>query len=300
MGCEAQLERSFINMKKSLLISGAVLGALTIGSQGVNADTTDSLPVITQSDKSGLSDENGDSTLPPLSDTTTTVSSDTSSAGTVVDGGGQSGVTPAQTTPSGDQDSNSTLPDENASSSSSSSQVTPEVPSEPVTPETPAESTTPSEPVTPVDPTTPAEPASSNEQPAPDVPDQLPTNGLAPVAVPLTAETPDVNEQGQLNQVAPVQVASTNQFEAPVVPTHVATVPSVARAVQQYNDAVNTGDQEKVEKAKQDVDKAVEKALPKTGVSKSTSVSLLGAFGALSALLVGMAYKMRLRAKKIQ
>lgn len=300
MGCEAQLERSFINMKKSLLISGAVLGALTIGSQGVNADTTDSLPVITQSDNSGLSDENGDSTLPPLSDTTTTTSSDTSSAGTVVDGGDQSDVTPAPTTPIGNQDSNSTLPDENVSSSSSSSQVTPEAPSEPVTP---AEPTTPSEPATPAEPITPAETAPSNEQPAPAVPvvsDQLPTNGLAPVTVPLTAETPDVNEQGQLNHVAPVQVASTDQYEAPVVPTHVATVPSVARAVQQYNDAVNTGDQEKVEKAKQAVDKAVEKALPKTGVSKSMSVSLLGAFGALSALLVGMAYKMRLRAKKIQ
>lgn len=284
-------------MKKSLLISGAVLGALTIGSQGVNADTTDNLPVITQSDNSGFSDENGDSTLPPLSDTTSTNSSDTGSAGTVADGGDQSDVTPAPTPSTGDQDSNSTLPDENAGSSS---EVTPEVPSEPATP---VEPTAPSEPVTPSEPVIPAEPAPSNEQPAPDVPvvsDQLPTNGLAPVAVPLTAETPDVNEQGQLNQVAPVQVASSDQFEAPVVPNQVATVPSVARAVQQYNDAVNTGDQEKVEKAKQDVNKAVEKALPKTGVSKSTSVGLLGAFGALSALLVGIDYKMRLQAKKIR
>ncbi|WP_141563000.1 serine-rich aggregation substance UasX, partial [Leuconostoc citreum] len=122
---------------------------------------------------------------------------------------------------------------------------------------------------------------------------KLPDNGKAPTPVPLTPTTPDVNDKGQLNQVTPVQVQQPSQGQAPVVPEHVASVPSVARAVQEYNAQLSQNDNDAtkapVADAKKKVDEAVKKALPKTGVEKKQSnVGVLGVV--LTALGSGLGF----------
>lgn len=102
-----------------------------------------------------------------------------------------------------------------------------------------------------------------------------------------------MNDKGQLNQVAPVEVAQPNQGQAPVVPAQVATVPSVARAVQSYNATLSNNNsdatQAPVVEAKKQVDEAVQQALPKTGVREQrSSVGIVGV--ALTALASGLAF----------
>lgn len=277
-------------VKKTLLISGAVLGALAIGSQSISADTvevndgtetTTSQPAA-QSVESGSgsvtlpatdtqSDSSIDNNVDSDSQTPSTENSGSVDDGTTVDNSEQTVVTDDTAAQSGS--SNSTDSEETTEPSSS-------------TENTDAENTN-------IESNISNSQVSSGESSTVVNDDVLPTNGKVPETVPLTATTPDVNENGQLNQVTPVAVQQPVQGQAPVVPEQVATVPSVARAVQAYNEtlATNNNDatQTPVVDAKKKVEEAVQKALPKTGVREQKSgVGVIGAL--LAALASGLAF----------
>lgn len=277
-------------VKKTLLISGAVLGALAIGSQSVSADTvevndgtetTTSQPAAqsVESDSGSVtlpaadsqSDSSADNNVDSNLQTPSTENSASVDDGTTVDNSDQTVVTDDTTGQSGS--SSSTNSEETTEPNSSTENIDTENAS--------IESNTSNSQV------------SSDESSTVVNDDVLPTNGKTPEIVPLTATTPDVNENGQLNQVTPVAVQQPVQGQAPVVPEQVATVPSVARAVQAYNEtlATNNNDatQTSVVDAKKKVEEAVQKALPKTGVREQKSgVGVIGAL--LAALASGLAF----------
>ena len=272
-------------LKKTILVSGAVLGALTFGSQAVHADTVD----VNDGTSTGTSQpstqpsDTGSTTLPPAN---TGTGSNTGNSGS---GTNQSGVDDGTTIDNGssssstDNGSNSSSTDDKGNGSNSSSTDDKGNGSNSSSTDDKGNGSNSS--------STDDKGNGSNSSNTDD--DKLPNNGKAPDVVPLTPTTPDVNDKGQLNQVAPVPVAQPNQGQAPVVPEQVATVPSVARAVEAYNATLSSNNsdatQAPVIEAKKKVDDAVLKALPKTGVrQKQSSVSVLGI--ALTALASGLAF----------
>ncbi|GDZ82881.1 hypothetical protein LCIT_01230 [Leuconostoc citreum] len=294
-------------LKQTLLVSGAVLGALIFGSQAVSADTVD----VNDGTNTGTAQpstqpsDTGSTTLPPAqsgsnSDTNSGTDGSSSNAnnsgvddGTHVDKGGSSS--------SGSDDkgngSNSSSTDDKGNGSNSSS--TDDKGNGSNSPSTDDKgngsnsSSTDDKGNGSNSSSTDDKGNGSNSSSTDD--NKLPNNGKAPDVVPLTPTTPDVNDKGQLNQVAPVPVAqpTQGQAQAPVVPEQVATVPSVARAVEAYNATLSSNNsdatQAPVIEAKKQVDDAVLKALPKTGVrQKQSSVSVLGV--ALTALASGLAF----------
>ena len=279
-------------LKRSILLSGAVLGALAFGSQTVHADTS-TISGPTQTSGSGFSD-NDDSQLPPANTNTgntgnTGTPSGTSGASQSTDGNPASG-TPVPT-PSDNQTNGSTLPVSQSGSATSGTNAPSSANSNSATRSDAASTSTPTGNQTPVSGTTNTTPA-PNPAPQttnPTVNTPLPTHGLAPAPVPLTNSTPDVNDQGELNQVTPVPVQQPSQGQAPVVPVQVASVPSVARAVQDYNQALtsngNNGNNDKVVEAKQKLDDAVAKALPETHAQQPKSnIGILSAMAGILAL----------------
>ncbi|WP_349515029.1 serine-rich aggregation substance UasX [Leuconostoc suionicum] len=116
--------------------------------------------------------------------------------------------------------------------------------------------------------------------------------------VPLTPTTPDTNNQGEVNHVKPVEVTPDNSGNVVDVPTQVASVPSVARAVEAYNQALTANDKDAtkapVVEAKQKLDDAVAKALPLTHATEKSSMGGSGILAlAMSGLvaLCGLIYK---------
>ena len=107
--------------------------------------------------------------------------------------------------------------------------------------------------------------------------------------VPLTPTTPDTNNQGEVNYVKPVEVTPDNSGNVVDVPTQVATVPSVARAVEAYNQALTANDKDAtkapVVEAKQKLDDAVAKALPLTHATEKSS---MGGNGILALTMSGL------------
>ena len=107
--------------------------------------------------------------------------------------------------------------------------------------------------------------------------------------VPLTPTTPDTNNQGEINHVKPVEVKPDNSGNVVDVPTQVASVPSVARAVEAYNQALTANDKDAtkapVVEAKQKLDDAVAKALPLT---HATEKSFMGGNGILALAMSGL------------
>ncbi|MBZ1532247.1 serine-rich aggregation substance UasX [Leuconostoc mesenteroides] len=107
--------------------------------------------------------------------------------------------------------------------------------------------------------------------------------------VPLTPITPDTNNQGKVNHVKPVEVTPDNSGKVVDVPTQVASVPSVARAVEAYNQALTANDKDAtkapVVEAKQKLDDAVAKALPLT---HATEKSFMGGNGILALAMSGL------------
>ncbi|MGB2524728.1 serine-rich aggregation substance UasX [Leuconostoc suionicum] len=107
--------------------------------------------------------------------------------------------------------------------------------------------------------------------------------------VPLTPTTPDTNNQGEVNHVKPVEVTPDNSGNVVSVPTQVASVPSVARAVEAYNQALTANDKDAtkapVVEAKQELDDAVAKALPLT---HATEKSAMGGNGILALAMSGL------------
>jgi hypothetical protein len=107
--------------------------------------------------------------------------------------------------------------------------------------------------------------------------------------VPLTPTTPDTNNQGEVNHVKPVEVTPDNSGKVVDVPTQVARVPSVARAVEAYNQALTANDKDAtkapVVEAKQKLDDAVAKALPLTHATEKSS---MGGSGILALAMSGL------------
>ncbi|WP_273705902.1 serine-rich aggregation substance UasX, partial [Leuconostoc mesenteroides] len=100
--------------------------------------------------------------------------------------------------------------------------------------------------------------------------------------VPLTPTTPDKNDQGEINHVKPVEVTPDSSGNVVSVPTQVASVPSVAGAVESYNQALTANDKDanndKVVDAKQKLDDTVAKALPETHATQAkSSIGILSA-----------------------
>ena len=106
--------------------------------------------------------------------------------------------------------------------------------------------------------------------------------------VPLTPTTPDTNNQGEVNHVKPIEVTPDNSGNVVDVPTQVASVPSVARAVEAYNQALTANDKDAtkapVVEAKQKLDDAVAKALPLTHATEKSS---MGGNGILALAMSG-------------
>ncbi|WP_349584389.1 serine-rich aggregation substance UasX [Leuconostoc citreum] len=284
-------------LKQTLLVSGAVLGALTFSSQAVHADTVDVNDGISTgtSQPSTQPSDTGSTTLPPantdIGSNTGNSGSGTSQSGvndgTIIDNGSSSSSTDNGSNSSSTDDkgngSNSSSTDDKGNSSNSSSTDDKGNGSNSSSTDDKGNGSNSS--------STDDKGNGSNSSNTDD--DKLPNNGKAPDVVPLTPTTPDVNDKGQLNQVAPVPVAQPNQGQAPVVPEQVATVPSVARAVEAYNATLSSNNSDATKapviEAKKQVDDAVIKALPKTGVrQKQSSVSVLGV--ALTALASGLAF----------
>ncbi|WP_273712192.1 serine-rich aggregation substance UasX [Leuconostoc mesenteroides] len=118
--------------------------------------------------------------------------------------------------------------------------------------------------------------------------------------VPLTPTTPDTNNQGEVNHVKPVEVTPDNSGNVVDVPTQVANVPSVARAVEAYNQALTANDKDAkktpVVEAKQKLDDAAAKALPLTHATEKSSMGGNGILALTMSGLValgGLIYKRR-------
>ncbi|EBH4280578.1 hypothetical protein FKX73_15215 [Listeria monocytogenes] len=114
--------------------------------------------------------------------------------------------------------------------------------------------------------------------------------------VPLTPTTPDKNDQGETNHVKPVEVTPDSSGNVVSVPTQFASVPSVARAVESYNQALTANDKDanndKVVDAKQKLDDAVAKALPETHATQAkSSIGILSAVSGVLAMTGALIFK---------
>ncbi|MGR8827582.1 serine-rich aggregation substance UasX [Leuconostoc citreum] len=301
-------------LKQTLLVSGAVLGALALGNQVVSADTV----AVDDGTSTGVSKpteqpaDTGSTTLPSGGSSTNTDGGSTAGShtdtsgvndGTNVDNGGSSssntddkgnGSSSSNTDDKGNSSSSSNTDDKGNSSSSSSTDDKGNGLSSSSTDDKDngsSSSNTDDKGSGSSSSNTDDKGNGSSSSNTDD--NKLPNNGKATEQVPLTPTTPDVNDKGQLNQVAPVQVQQPSQGQSPVVPEQVASVPSVARAVQEYNAQLTQNDNDAtkapVVEAKKKVDEAVKKALPKTGVEKKqSSAGVLGVM--LTALGSGLAF----------
>ncbi|MDP0487840.1 serine-rich aggregation substance UasX [Leuconostoc mesenteroides] len=115
--------------------------------------------------------------------------------------------------------------------------------------------------------------------------------------VPLTPTAPDKNDQGEINHVKPVEVTPDSSGNVVSVPTQVASVPSVARAVESYNQALTANDKDanndKVVEAKQKLDDAVAKALPETHATQAkSSIGILSAVSGVLAMTGALIFKL--------
>jgi len=114
--------------------------------------------------------------------------------------------------------------------------------------------------------------------------------------VPLTPTAPDKNDQGEINHVKPVEVTPDSSGNVVSVPTQVASVPSVARAVESYNQALTANDKDanndKVVEAKQKLDDAVAKVLPETHATQAkSSIGILSAVSGVLAMTGALIFK---------
>ena len=115
----------------------------------------------------------------------------------------------------------------------------------------------------------------------------------------MTPTAPDKNDQGEINHVKPVEVTPDSSGNVVSVPTQVASVPSVpsvARAVESYNQALTANDKDanndKVVEAKQKLDDAVAKALPETHATQAkSSIGILSAVSGVLAMTGALIFK---------
>lgn len=221
-------------------------------------------PVTSATSSSDDFGDNDDSNLPG-GDTGSSSSSDNGSSNSSSDNSGTDTPTP---TPGDDNDNGSTLPDDNSGSSSDN-----------------GGSNSSSD-----------QGGSSNNGGT----DNSNAGGLSSSSdnntVPLTPTTPDKNDNGETNHVKPVEVTPDSSGNVVSVPTQVASVPSVARAVEPYNQALTANDKDanndKVVDAKQKLDDAVAKALPETHATQAkSSIGILSAVSGVLAMTGALIFK---------
>ncbi|MFT9391599.1 serine-rich aggregation substance UasX [Leuconostoc pseudomesenteroides] len=299
-------------MQKQLLIAGSVLGALALGHQAVNADTvpttTDTStaqsvqatstvlpqvkavaltasvdPVASATSSSDDFGDNDDSNLPG-GDTGSSSSSDNGSSNSSSDNGGTDTPTP---TPGDDNDNGSTLPDDNGGSSSGN-----------------GGSSSSSDNGSSSSSNDNGGSNSSSDQGGSSSNNGGTDNSNAGGSsssndnntVPLTPTTPDKNDQGEINHVKPVDVTPDSSGNVVSVPTQVASVLSVARAVEAYNQALTANDKDanndKVVEAKQKLDDAISKALPETHATQAkSSIGILSVVSGILAMTGALIFK---------
>lgn len=298
-------------MQKQLLIAGSVLGALALGHQAVNADTvttaTDTStaqsvqattnvlpqakavaltasvnPVASATSSGDDFGDNDDSNLPG-GDTGSSSSSDNGGTSSSDDNSGTDTPTPT----SGDDDDNgSTLPDDNGGSSSSSDNggsSSGNVGSSSSSDNGGSNSSS-------------DQGGSSNNGGTDNSNAGGSSSSNDTNTVPLTPTTPDKNDNGETNHVKPVEVTPDSSGNVVSVPTQVASVPSVARAVEAYNQALTANDKDasnaKVVEAKQKLDGTVAKALPETHATQAkSSIGILSAVSAVLAMTGALIFK---------
>lgn len=280
-------------MQKQLLIAGSVLGALALGHQAVNADTvpttdtstaqsvqatTKALPqvkaVVLSADTDVVSDASS-----TVDDGTTVDNGGTSNDdGTTVDNGGSSSSSDNSSSSSSDNGGGSSSTDDgttvdNGGSSSSSDNGGSSSSSDNGGSGSSSDNNGSSSNGGGTDSSTTGDNGSSSDN----------------NTIPLTPTTPDTNNQGEVNHVKPVEVTPDNSGNVVDVPTQVASVPSVARAVEAYNQALTANDKDAtkapVVEAKQNLDDAVSKALPLTHATEKSS---MGGNGILALAMSGL------------
>lgn len=298
-------------MQKQLLIAGSVLGALALGHQAVNADTvttaTDTStaqsvqattnvlpqvkavaltasvnPVASATSSSDDFGDNDDSNLPG-GDTGSSSSSDNGGTSSSDDNSGTDTPTPT----SGDDDDNgSTLPDDNGGTSSSSDNggsSSGNVGSSSSSDNGGSNSSS-------------DQGGSSNNGGTDNSNAGGSSSSNDTNTVPLIPTTPDKNDNGETNHVKPVEVTPDSSGNVVSVPTQVASVPSVARAVEAYNQALTANDKDasnaKVVEAKQKLDGTVAKALPETHATQAkSSIGISSAVSAVLAMTGALIFK---------
>ncbi|MGX4593301.1 serine-rich aggregation substance UasX [Leuconostoc sp. JNUCC 76] len=280
-------------LKKQLLIAGTVLGALALGHQAVSADT-----VPTTSDTStAQSVQATTKALPQVKavvlSATTDVVSDASSTvddGTTVDNGGSS-TDDGTTVDNGGSSSSS---DNGSGSSSTDDGTTVDNGGSSSSSDNGGSSSSSDNGGSSSSDNGGSSSSSDNNGSSSNGggTDNSTTGGNGSSSdnniVPLTT-TPDTNNQGEVNHVKPVEVTPDNSGNVVDVPTQVASVPSVARAIEAYNQALTANDKDAtkapVVEAKQKLDDAVAKALPLTDAIKKSS---MGGNGILALAMSGL------------
>ena len=304
-------------MQKQLLIAGSVLGALALGHQAVNADTvptTDTStaqsvqatstvlpqvkavaltasvdPVSSATSSSDDFSDNDDSNLP--GGDTGSSSSDNGGSSSSDDNSGTDTPTP---TPGDDNDNGSTLPDDNGGSSSGNGGSSSSSDNGGSSSDNGGSSSSSGNGGS--NSSSDQGGSSSNNGGT----DNSNAGGSNPSSdnntVPLTPTTPDKNDNGETNHVKPVEVTPDSSGNVVSVPTQVASVPSVACAVEAYNQALTANgkdaNNDKVVEAKQKLDDAVAKALPETHATQAkSSIGILSAVSGVLAMTGALIFK---------
>ena len=288
-------------MQKQLLIAGSVLGALALGHQAVSADT---VPATTDA-STAQSVQATTKALPQVKavvlSANTDVVSDANSTvddGTTVDNGGTSnndGTTVDNGGSSSSSDNGGSSSSDNSGSSSSDNGGSSSSDNGSVSSSTDDGTTVDNGGSSSSSDNGGSSSSSDNNGSSSNGggTDSSTTGGNGSSSdnntVPLTPTTPDTNNQGEVNHVKPVEVTPDNSGNVVSVPTQVASVPSVARAVQAYNQALTANDKDAtkapVVEAKQKLDDAVAKALPLTHATEKSS---MGGSGILALAMSGL------------
>lgn len=294
-------------LQKQFLIAGSVLGALALGNQVVHADTVNQTTstsmvqapqvpgtsfVTSTTSSSGDFSENDDSKLPDGNKG----SGSSSSSGNEGSGSSNndSGTNTPKPTPDDDHANGSTLPNGNGSSSSDNDSSNSSSGNGGSNSSSNQGSSSPDNGGA----SSPSDQAgSSTNQGGTDNSNVGGTNAPSDhQTVPLTPSTPDKNAQGEINQVKPIDVTPDSTGNVVSVPTQVASVPSVARAVEAYNQALTANhkdaNNDKVVAAKQQLDEAVAKALPETHATQAkSSIGILSAIVGILAMAGAFLFK---------
>ena len=281
-------------MQKQLLIAGSVLGALALGHQAVSADTvpttTDtstaqsvqatakSLPQVKAVVLSASTDVVSDASSTVDDGTTVDNGGTSTDDGTTVDNGGSSSPSDNGGSSSSNDNGGSSSSDNGGSSSSTDDGTTVDNGGSSSSSDNGGSSAS-------SDNNGPSSNGGGTESSTAGGNGSSSDNNI----VPLTPTTPDTNNQGEVNHVKPIEVTPDNSGNVVDVPTQVASVPSVARAVEAYNQALTANDKDAtkapVVEAKQKLDDTVAKALPLTHATEKSS---MGGNGILALAMSGL------------